>query len=87
MVRAALLAPPLAHAPNHTPHTPSPESHTHAKQHSRAMALLYAAQLPFYVASVGMILTWEVRRRDFAAMLAHHVITASLIAASAHYRY
>ena len=51
------------------------------------MALLYGAQLPFYVASFGMILTWEVRRKDFAAMLAHHVITASLIAASAHYRW
>ena len=50
------------------------------------MSVLYGAQLPFYVASVAMILTWEVRRADFAAMLGHHVITTALIAASAHYR-
>ncbi|GHP09378.1 hypothetical protein PPROV_000811300 [Pycnococcus provasolii] len=40
---------------------------------------LYAAELGFYVASIGMLLVWEVRRKDFAVMLTHHVITSLLI--------
>ncbi|KAF8058828.1 ASC1-like protein 3 [Scenedesmus sp. PABB004] len=48
------------------------------------MQLLYSLELGFYIASVFMIVAWEVRRRDFAAMFAHHVATVVLIAASLH---
>ena len=42
----------------------------------------YAAEGAFYAASVGMLLGWEERRRDFLVMLLHHVTTCALIAAS-----
>lgn len=42
----------------------------------------YAAEGAFYAASVGMLLLWEERRRDFAVMMLHHLTTCGLIAAS-----
>ncbi len=44
----------------------------------------YAAEGAFYLASVGMLLAWEERRRDFPVMALHHVTTCALIAASYH---
>ena len=46
------------------------------------MKLYYAAEGSFYAASVLMLLVWEERRRDFGPMLAHHIVTVALIAAS-----
>lgn len=46
------------------------------------MQLLYHMELGFYIASVFMILFWEIRRRDFAAMFSHHIATVILISAS-----
>ena len=46
------------------------------------MRVYYAAEGAFYLASVGMLLTWEERRRDFPVMALHHVTTCALIAAS-----
>ncbi len=42
----------------------------------------YAAEGAFYTASVFMLLLWEERRKDFWAMLLHHVVTFALITAS-----
>jgi ceramide synthetase len=50
------------------------------------MQWLYNLQLSFYISSVFMILLWEIRRRDFAAMFTHHLVTVVLIAASMHLR-
>ncbi len=44
----------------------------------------YCTELAFYIASIGMLIFWEVRRRDFAAMMIHHIATVSLILGS-HY--
>lgn len=46
------------------------------------MQLLYHMELGFYIASVFMILFWEIRRKDFAAMFSHHIATVVLISAS-----
>jgi ceramide synthetase len=46
------------------------------------MQLLYHLELGFYIASVFMILCWEIRRKDFAAMFSHHIATVILISAS-----
>ena len=42
----------------------------------------YCTELGFYIASIGMLIFWEVRRRDFAAMMIHHLATVSLIVGS-----
>jgi ceramide synthetase len=47
------------------------------------VAALYDAQLSFYFSSIFMIIFWEVRRKDFAAMFTHHIVTVALLAASA----
>lgn len=36
------------------------------------LSLYYLAEGSFYLASLFMLLHWEVRRKDFAAMLTHH---------------
>jgi len=36
------------------------------------LSLYYLAEGAFYLASLFMLLHWEVKRRDFAAMLTHH---------------
>jgi ceramide synthetase len=46
------------------------------------MQLLYCLELGFYIASVFMILFWEIRRKDFTAMFSHHIATVILISAS-----
>lgn len=52
-----------------------------------ALGVYYTAELAFYVASIGMLLVWETRRQDFWVMLAHHVVTATLIALSLQLRF
>ncbi|MED6180324.1 Ceramide synthase loh2 [Stylosanthes scabra] len=42
----------------------------------------YLMQCGFYIYSIAAILTWETRRKDFAVMFSHHVITVMLIAGS-----
>ncbi|GAY54885.1 hypothetical protein CUMW_160210 [Citrus unshiu] len=41
--------------------------------------LYYMCQCGFYIYSIAALLTWETRRKDFAVMMAHHVITVLLI--------
>nr|KJB79304.1 hypothetical protein B456_013G043800 [Gossypium raimondii] len=36
-------------------------------------------QCGFYIYSIAALLTWETRRKDFAVMMSHHVITVILI--------
>lgn len=43
------------------------------------LKLLYMCQCGFYVYSIAALLTWETRRKDFAVMMSHHVITVILI--------
>ncbi|BDA44691.1 ASC1-like protein 3 [Coccomyxa sp. Obi] len=49
--------------------------------------LYYGVEGAFYTASVFMLLFWEERRKDFHAMMLHHVATSSLIAASYFFSY
>ncbi|XP_010479451.1 PREDICTED: LAG1 longevity assurance homolog 2-like [Camelina sativa] len=39
-------------------------------------------QCGFYVYSVAALLAWETRRKDFAVMMSHHIITIILIGSS-----
>ncbi|GAB2278008.1 Ceramide synthase loh2 [Dionaea muscipula] len=41
--------------------------------------LYYMCQCGFYLYSIAALLTWETRRKDFAVMMSHHVITVILI--------
>lgn len=43
------------------------------------LELFYMCQCGFYLYSIGALLTWETRRKDFAVMMSHHVITVILI--------
>ncbi|KAK8557535.1 hypothetical protein V6N12_009766 [Hibiscus sabdariffa] len=47
-----------------------------------SLSLLYMCQCGFYIYSIVALLTWETRRKDFAVMMSHHVITATLIGCS-----
>ncbi|GMJ00550.1 LONGEVITY ASSURANCE GENE1 HOMOLOG 2, LAG1 homologue 2 [Hibiscus trionum] len=44
-----------------------------------SLSLIYMCQCGFYIYSIVALLTWETRRKDFAVMMSHHVITAILI--------
>lgn len=46
---------------------------------SLPLKLFYMCQCGFYVYSIAALLTWETRRKDFAVMMSHHVITVMLI--------
>lgn len=86
------------HSPADPPHRPLGYTNTHTHTHRAgrhallraritapcrpALRVLYNVQLGFYVSSIGMILCWEVRRKDFAAMFTHHLLTLGLIVAS-----
>lgn len=50
--------------------------------HRLALVSLYYFELAFYLASMFMLLWWEARRKDFAVMMLHHVVTATLIGLS-----
>lgn len=40
---------------------------------------LYAVELGFYLQAVPALALWEVRRKDFAELMAHHVATIALV--------
>lgn len=40
---------------------------------------IYALELGFYVQAIPALALWEVRRKDFAELMAHHVATIALI--------
>ncbi|KAL6907521.1 hypothetical protein ACP4OV_002560 [Aristida adscensionis] len=39
----------------------------------------YMCECGFYIYSIGALVAWETRRKDFAVMMSHHVITSTLI--------
>ncbi|KAI4375985.1 hypothetical protein MLD38_013790 [Melastoma candidum] len=43
------------------------------------LKLYYMCQCAFYLYSIAVLLKWETRRKDFAVMMSHHVITVILI--------
>ncbi|PNX82269.1 LAG1 longevity assurance 2-like protein, partial [Trifolium pratense] len=49
--------------------------------------IYYMCQCGFYIYSIAAILGWETRRKDFAVMFSHHVITVILIGTSYLTRY
>ncbi|GMP48418.1 hypothetical protein CsSME_00015777 [Camellia sinensis var. sinensis] len=51
------------------------------------LKLFYMCQCGFYVYSIVALLTWETRRKDFAVMMSHHVVTVILIGYSYIARY
>ncbi|KAK1288684.1 Pentatricopeptide repeat-containing protein [Acorus calamus] len=44
-----------------------------------SVKLFYMCQCGFYIYSIAALLTWETRRKDFAIMMSHHIITTILI--------
>lgn len=46
------------------------------------LKLFYMCQCGFYLYSIGALLKWETRRKDFAVMMSHHIITVILISVS-----
>ncbi|KAL3687661.1 hypothetical protein R1sor_013970 [Riccia sorocarpa] len=46
------------------------------------MKVLYVVQCGFYIFSVGALLFWETRRKDFGVMMTHHFVTVGLLACS-----
>ncbi|KAK4424194.1 Glycoprotein 3-alpha-L-fucosyltransferase A [Sesamum alatum] len=44
--------------------------------------LFYMCQCGFYAYSIAALLTWETRRKDFAVMMSHHIVTVILISLS-----
>ncbi|PIN10399.1 Protein transporter of the TRAM (translocating chain-associating membrane) superfamily [Handroanthus impetiginosus] len=47
-----------------------------------SLKLIYMIQCGFYIYSIAALLLWETRRKDFAVMMSHHVVTVILIAYS-----
>ncbi|KAF8020297.1 hypothetical protein BT93_G0874 [Corymbia citriodora subsp. variegata] len=46
------------------------------------LKLIYMCQCGFYLYSIAALVTWETRRKDFAVMMSHHIITVFLISYS-----
>ncbi|XP_010908537.1 ASC1-like protein 3 isoform X1 [Elaeis guineensis] len=44
-----------------------------------SLMLFYMCQCGFYIYSIGALIAWETRRKDFFIMMSHHVITSILI--------
>lgn len=44
--------------------------------------LIYMCQCGFYLYSIAALLVWETRRKDFAVMMSHHIVTVFLISFS-----
>ncbi|KAJ0984108.1 hypothetical protein J5N97_002464 [Dioscorea zingiberensis] len=44
-----------------------------------SMKLFYMCQCGFYLYSIGALLLWETRRKDFGIMMSHHIVTSLLI--------
>ncbi|XP_009609380.1 ceramide synthase LOH2 [Nicotiana tomentosiformis] len=49
---------------------------------SSGIKLIYMCQCGFYVYSIAALLVWETRRKDFAVMMSHHIVTVILISYS-----
>jgi ceramide synthetase len=49
---------------------------------SSSLMLFYMCQCGFYIYSIFALVAWETRRKDFAVMMSHHVITSILIGVS-----
>ncbi|KAH8498467.1 hypothetical protein Peur_073646 [Populus x canadensis] len=43
------------------------------------VTVFYMCECGFYIYSIAALLMWETRRKDFAVMMSHHVITVILI--------
>lgn len=48
------------------------------------LARLYCLQMGFYASNIGILVFWEIRRKDFWVMMVHHIVTLVLIAVSYH---
>lgn len=46
------------------------------------LARLYCLEMGFYASSIGVLVFWETRRKDFWVMMVHHIVTLILIAVS-----
>lgn len=44
-----------------------------------SLRLFYMCQCGFYIYSIFALIAWETRRKDFAVMMSHHVVTSVLI--------
>jgi hypothetical protein len=55
---------------------------TNLAAHRHMMQLQYCLESSFYISSIMMLMTWEVRRKDFVAMCMHHAATVVLQGAS-----
>lgn len=44
-----------------------------------SIKLFYMCQCGFYLYSIGALVKWETRRKDFSVMMSHHVVTVILI--------
>lgn len=44
--------------------------------------LYYMCQCGFYLYSIGALVKWETRRKDFSVMMSHHIVTVILISYS-----
>ncbi|URE49057.1 Phosphoesterase family [Musa troglodytarum] len=44
-----------------------------------SLILFYMCQCGFYVYSIGALVAWETRRKDFSIMMSHHIVTSVLI--------
>lgn len=44
-----------------------------------SLKLFYMCQCGYYMYSIGALLIWETRRKDFYIMMSHHIITSILI--------
>ncbi|KAL5217494.1 hypothetical protein ABZP36_018178 [Zizania latifolia] len=44
-----------------------------------SLMLFYMCQCGFYIYSIFALIAWETRRKDFAVMMSHHVVTSILI--------
>ncbi|KAJ3682662.1 hypothetical protein LUZ60_012889 [Juncus effusus] len=44
-----------------------------------SVMLFYMCQCGFYVYSIFALVAWETRRKDFAVMMSHHIVTTTLI--------
>lgn len=54
---------------------------------SFSLMLFYMCQCGFYVYSIGALIAWETRRKDFSVMMSHHIVTTILITYSYLTRY
>ncbi|XP_078174272.1 LAG1 homolog 2 [Carex rostrata] len=46
---------------------------------SFSIMLFYMCQCGFYIYSIGALVAWETRRKDFSVMMSHHIVTTILI--------